>query len=169
MTMTISGAPQGLVVCGIDGSAGSRRALVEAVRAAARRGDRVHALWAYEPPNPVVPWTYGPPIAASVPTREVRAERATRAARSMVDRVLAELRPELGVVPEVTVEAVPGDATELLVGMSRSARELYVGSRGRGLLPAAVLGSTGLRCVTRAACPVTVVPGPERARAHTAA
>lgn len=160
---------RGMVVCGIDGSPGSRSALVEAVRGAFRRGDRVHALWAFEPPSPVTPWTYGPPLAASVPTPEELAERAERAARSLVAGVLDELRAELPGLPEVTVEAVPGSAVELLVSLSRTANELYVGSRGRGLVAATTLGSVGMRCLARAECPVTVVPAPDRARAHSAA
>ena len=50
--MTENGAPQGVVVCGVDGSSGSRRALQEAIRTAMRREDRLRAVAVYEPRCP---------------------------------------------------------------------------------------------------------------------
>jgi nucleotide-binding universal stress UspA family protein len=57
--MTDNDAPGGVIVCGIDGSSGARRALQEAIRTAGRRGDRVRAVAVYEPPDMWAAWGYG--------------------------------------------------------------------------------------------------------------
>ncbi|MDF2977089.1 MAG: universal stress protein UspA [Actinomycetospora sp.] len=157
--MTENGARQGVVVCGIDGSSGSRRALQEAIRTAARRGDRVRAVAVYEPPEMWAAWGYGPAAAIPVPDPDTLQENELAAARRMVDEVLAETIGD-GTPPEVSVEALAGRPAEVLVDVARDADELVVGHRGRGAFGSTVLGSVGLGCVLHAACPVTVVPEP---------
>jgi nucleotide-binding universal stress UspA family protein len=77
--------------------------------------------------------------------------------RGVVDGVLPEIGDGVAVPPPVTVLAAAGSAGEVLVRAARTADLLVVGSRGRGALSSAVLGSTGLHCVLHARCPVTVV------------
>ncbi|GAA4617725.1 hypothetical protein GCM10023108_35780 [Saccharopolyspora hordei] len=60
--------------------------------------------------------------------------------------------------PEVHVELVDGDAAEVLADRSADAALLVLGDRGSGRVADAVLGSTALRCIHRARCPVVVVP-----------
>ena len=154
--MTENGSGQGVIVCGIDGSSGSRRALQEAIRTAARRGDRVRAVAVYEPLEMWSAWGYGAAAAIPMPDSEALREDELAAARTMVSEVLEET----GSAPEVTVEVQPGRPAEVLVDVSRDADELVVGHRGRGGFGSAMLGSVGLGCVLRASCPVTVVPEP---------
>lgn len=57
----------------------------------------------------------------------------------------------------VTFHAVNGVPSTLLIAVSRNARMLVVGTRGRGRLAGLVLGSVSEQCVRHAACPVLVV------------
>jgi nucleotide-binding universal stress UspA family protein len=50
-----------------------------------------------------------------------------------------------------------GPAAQALIDASDGAALLVVGSRGRGAVRSALLGSTALHCVTHARCPVLVV------------
>jgi nucleotide-binding universal stress UspA family protein len=54
---------------------------------------------------------------------------------------------------------VPGRPAGVLVEAAEGAAVLVVGSRGRGAVRSAVLGSVALHCVTHARCPVEVVHG----------
>lgn len=70
--------------------------------------------------------------------------------------------------PEVHIELVEGDAAEVLAERSAHATMLVLGDRGRGRVADAILGSTALRCIHKARCPVLVVPEgmPERTEQH---
>ncbi|MDD7967934.1 universal stress protein [Actinomycetospora lemnae] len=149
----------GVIVCGIDGSHGSRLALQEAIRTAARRGGRVRAVAVYEPPEMWAAWGYGSASAIPLPDPDTLRDEELGAARAMVDDVLEQTEWDAA-LPEVTVEAVPGRPAEVLVDLSRGADELVVGHRGRGAFGSMMLGSVGLGCVLHASCPVTVVPEP---------
>lgn len=155
----------GTVVCGVDGSTGSRHALVEAARTAIRRGDRLRVMAVYEPPETRSAWGYGPGSAIPVPDQAAIQEAEDSAARAMVSDVLVALGPELGTAPDIIVQAVSGRAVDILCEAAREADELVVGHRGRGAVGSLMLGSVGLGCVLHAACPVTVVPEPAPAAA----
>jgi nucleotide-binding universal stress UspA family protein len=157
--MTDNGPQQGVIVCGIDGSNGSRRALEEAIRTAARRGGRVRAVAVYESSEMWAAWGYGAASAIPVPDPDALREDELKAARTMVDEVVEETAWDVA-LPEITVEAHPGRAAEVLVDLARGADELVVGHRGRGAVGSMMLGSVGLGCVLHASCPVTVVPEP---------
>jgi nucleotide-binding universal stress UspA family protein len=143
------------LVVGVDGSPGSRAALGHAMTIAARRGADVEVVSTY----PVLlSWTGGAPVdaAAADPVREDTESR--------IREVLAEVRadPAVAVVPgagEVPVSLVVtvGPAAQELVDRSRDADLLVVGSRGRGAVRSALLGSVALHCATHARCPVLVV------------
>jgi nucleotide-binding universal stress UspA family protein len=157
--MTDNNARGGVIVCGIDGSSGSRRALEEAIRTAARRGDRVRAVAVYEPPEMWAAWGYGPASGMALPDPDALREDELTAARTMVDEVRADMQDEL-TLPDIEVEARAGRPAEVLVELAGDADELVVGHRGRGAFGSVVLGSVGLGCVLHASCPVTVVPEP---------
>jgi nucleotide-binding universal stress UspA family protein len=154
--MTEDGA-QGVVVCGIDGSPGSRYALQEAIRSAVRRGARVQAVAVYEPPEMWAAMSWGALGDLPVPDAATLHQEGLKVAQGVVDEVTTAMT---GALPEITVEARPGRAAEELVDVARSADELVVGHRGRGAIGSVVLGSVGLSCVLHAPCPVTVVPEP---------
>jgi len=160
--MTDNGRQPGVIVCGIDGSTGSRLALQEAIRTAARRGDRVRAVAVYEPPEMWAAWSYGSASAIPVPDPDALREDELTAARTMVDEVIEQTAWDAA-LPEVTVEAHAGRPAETLVDIARGADELVVGHRGRGAFGSVMLGSVGLGCVLHASCPVTVVPEPAAA------
>jgi nucleotide-binding universal stress UspA family protein len=147
------------VVVGVDGSAGSRAALVYAITAAARRGAALEIVATYAIQ---AVWIGGYPL--GMPTVEtVRAELESR-----VRDLLEDVRRD------PTVLAVPGTAdvrtvivisvgppTHMLVEASAGADMLVVGSRGRGAVRSVVLGSVALHCVSHAHCSVVVVhPAP---------
>ncbi|MDD7939542.1 universal stress protein [Actinomycetospora lutea] len=163
--MTENGS-QGVIVCGIDGSHGSRLALREAIRTAARRGDRIRAIAVYEPPEMWSAWGYGPGSEIRLPDPDALREDELKAARMLVDEVIGEVTEDAAqevTPPAVTVEVLPGRPAEVLVDAARGADELVVGHRGRGAFGSVMLGSVGLGCVLHASCPVTVVPEPAAA------
>lgn len=151
-----------VVVCGVDGSSGSRYALVEAMRSAARAGARVRVVAVYEPPETWAAWGYGPASAIPVPDAQDLADRASSEARQLVDEVHEALGTEGMATPETTVEAVVGHPAEVLVDLARDADELVVGHRGRGAAGSVLLGSVGLDCALHASCPVTIVPAADK-------
>ncbi|GAA4880399.1 universal stress protein [Actinomycetospora straminea] len=141
----------GDVVCGVNGSTSSRRALLEAVRRASATGDRVTVVTAYD----AVGYFWG--ALASLPggnllpvphRSEVQAaEEATL--RAFVGEVLGDRPPP---VP-VAVRAVAGRPVDVLVRESAGAAQLIVGhgtDRGR-------LTSVAAGCARRVRCPVVVV------------
>jgi nucleotide-binding universal stress UspA family protein len=143
------------VVVGVDGSAGSRAALIHALTSAAQRGADLEVVSCY----PVTPmWTGGYPLA--IPdTEAIRADTASRA-RELVDDVRRSSAVS-GVpgVDGVDVRLVVSEARAVpeLLKRSEHADLLVVGSRGRGAMRSALLGSVALHCVTHARCPVVVV------------
>lgn len=140
------------VVVGMDGSTGSRTALLFALGEAARRGTGVRVVSALLPPE-YWPYAYG--LSAPPSIAEMKDDlRAT--ARRTVDDVVAD-RPDLAAVA-VELHEVVGRAADVLIAESREADLLVVGHRGRGGLASAVLGSVGLQCVLHAECPVAVIP-----------
>jgi nucleotide-binding universal stress UspA family protein len=147
------------VVVGVDGSVGSRAALVAALGAAARRGATLEVVAAYRMDIYwSEPWLVDPRW-----IDELRAETEQRA-RSLVEEV--QVDPEVTTVSgaeavPVTVVTVPGVPAEHLVQRAEGAALLVVGSRGRGGVRSTLLGSVALHCATHAPCPVLVVhPGP---------
>lgn len=143
------------VVVGIDGSAGSREALVHALIAAARRGADLDVVSSY---SIELYYVGGAPL--DVPdVAGIRADQQERAA-AVVDEVRAEI--SVSGVPGIqdvgiTLFVLEGPAAQRLCERSAGAALLVVGSRGRGALASAVLGSVALHCVVHADCPVVVL------------
>lgn len=127
------------IVAGFDGSEGALRALDWAAAEADRTGSvlEVHAA-------------YGGNYSFVTPA-EVRGEMA-RLAEQGVDHVRE-------VAPNVVTKAVGSDTSPVaaLVGASKAADLLVVGSRGLGGFRGLVLGSVGHKCALHAHCPVVVV------------
>ncbi len=155
------------MVVGADDSPGGRAALAWALRTAADRGALLEVVSAFS-----IDYYWNDAYLLD-PRRIDTARRETELrTRTLVDEVRRDAAdagaPGVEDV-EIVVLVVAGAAAEHLVDRSRNADVLVVGSRGRGAVAAALLGSVSLRCVMHAHCPVVVVheaDGPARADGH---
>jgi len=134
----------GLIVVGVDGSPHARRALDWALRETALRSGRCLLICAYD---------VGLAIAAT-PVNAV-----IEAAEAVLEQEMAFAR-ESGC--QVAGRVVAGPAAGALVEASSDADLLVVGSRGRGGLAGALLGSVSTASVHHAKCVVVVVPASDR-------
>jgi nucleotide-binding universal stress UspA family protein len=141
----------GLILVGVDGSAHARRALDWALAEARLRGWRCLLVHAHE---------FG--VAGASPYVHIPVEELTRDAQAVLDRELTHAR-QAGC--PVAGRVVLGGAARALVEASAEADMLVVGSRGRGGLVGALLGSVSTSCVHHATCPVVVIPPPDRVEA----
>ncbi|MFC5730872.1 MULTISPECIES: universal stress protein [Nocardioides] len=139
----------GTIIVGVDGSADADRALRwAAVQASLER--RPLALVASASLDQLgdVAWAgvggYVVPATDLVERAQGVAEKAAAAVR--------RLRTGLA----VTAHAAQGDPRVVLVGLSRNAHLLVVGSRGRGVLRSRLLGSVSTAVSRHAHCPVVV-------------
>lgn len=142
-------APTAPVVVGVDGSAGSDRALVRAAHEAAVRGAPLVVVHAWSIPTLALTAPVGVAVADPVPFADAAREVGEQARELVARQALAPT--------SVEVRVVEGYAVERLVEASRGAALLVVGSRGRGGFAALVLGSVADGCAHRADCPVMVV------------
>jgi nucleotide-binding universal stress UspA family protein len=142
----------GRVVVGVDGSELSVAALRWAADEARLRGATLVAVHA---------WTFVPPAAVGepgvIPTAAVTLmddlDMQRTGASALLDQALAD------VPADVTVERLAGEGSpaEVLVSASEGADLVVVGSRGRGGLKSALLGSVSQHVASHAACPVVIV------------
>jgi nucleotide-binding universal stress UspA family protein len=139
------------IVAGIDGSEQSTDALRWAIDQAKRTGATVDAVMAWRFPS-AYGWSPG------LDDFDLEGD-----SKKALDRVLTETDTGGVTVRPVVAEGSPAD---VLVRSSKDADLLIVGSRGRGGLRSAVLGSVSLGCVLRAHCPVLVLrEGPDEEEA----
>jgi nucleotide-binding universal stress UspA family protein len=151
MTETRALTPNAVVVA-VDGSDASRAAL----RWAISLGAPVRAVraWTY-PTSLPLPWSRLPSHAPEEVDAGVRVE---------LEAIVAEELDE-GASVEVAVLRGPAAAALIAHVATTRARQLVLGSRGLGGFSGLLLGSVSRHCLEYAPCPVTVVPGPERATA----
>ncbi len=151
-------AERGFIVVGVDGTRESDAALAFALDEAARTGDAVEVVTAWTVRLPPVSVPVIPPVVAMTGTPLDERELRTQA-EEFQEQALARMA---GAAATVTVSrrVVEGDAAQVLVDASRTARMLVVGSRAMGAVRAALLGSVSRHCAHHAACPVVVVPDP---------
>lgn len=148
------------VLCGVNGSTSSRRALAEAARRAAACGGRLRVVTAYD----AVGYYWGALASLPggdllpVPDRAAVREAEEATLRAFVDDVLSD--PGLATLAAegpVAIEtgAVPGRPVDVLVRESAEAAALVVGhGEDSGSVASVAAG-----CLRRAHCPVIVVPG----------
>lgn len=140
----------GLITVGVDGSEIGREALRFALAESALRGARLRILHS---------WSI-PPLTASgigmIPAYHLLRDELAEAAERELD---GELEHVGGAPTGVEVErrVVQGDAAGALVEAAVDADLLVVGSRGRGGVRSAMLGSVSRACLHHAPCPVAVV------------
>lgn len=143
------------VVVGIDGSPGSRAALVHGLIAAAHRGADLDVVTSY-----AIELYYlgGAPI--DVPNVAGIRDDTQHRVRGLLEEVHQEVEVSaVSGVRDVQMRPIVSEvpAAQVLVDRSEGADLLVVGSRGRGAMRSALLGSVALHCVTHAACPVVVM------------
>lgn len=133
------------IVVGVDGSDESKEALRWAAEQAGYTGSSLDVVTAWQ-----VPLGFGWP--AILPEDYDPAADA----KQVLDAVIEEV---LGANPQVEIRRIveEGQAAAALLEHSKGARELVVGSRGRGGFAGMLLGSTSHQCVQHASCPVVVI------------
>lgn len=139
--MTHAIGPEARIVVGVDGSPTSKAALDWAIRQAARTGDLVEVVTAY----------YWFPM----PIEDI--DFKSVATRVSEDAIFGAADP--GSPVKVVPKVVNGSPAKALLQEAAGAELLVVGSRGRGAVSEALLGSVSHYCVHHAPCPVVVVRG----------
>jgi nucleotide-binding universal stress UspA family protein len=140
------------IVVGVDGSVASDAALRFAADEAHSHRCRLVAVHSWS-----MPVIMGSPYAAMPPIDPGELESA---AKEVLARALARVLddPQLDVPVEEVI--VNGHAAETLLKRAAGARELVVGSRGRGGFAGVLLGSVSQHCAHHAPCPLVIVPAP---------
>jgi nucleotide-binding universal stress UspA family protein len=145
----------GKIVVGVDGSTAARAALQFAAEEAKLRGARVLAVhaWTYFPAPGI-----GEPGLMAMPEGDVPGllEAERESADALLTRAIEEAFPG-GADVEVEPRLVDAEAEDVLVSEARDADLVVVGSRGRGGIASALLGSVSSHVVQHAPCPVVVV------------
>ena len=145
----------GPIVCGVDGSPDSQAALKVAVQFADRLGSTLILAHIAEPAY--VPYAAAYPLGGTAGPTAVaeEAEAKDEASERLLERVALaagradlERRVAIGHPAERLAELADEEGAELVV----------VGSRGRGALKSAFLGSVSYSLVGMAGCPVLIVP-----------
>jgi nucleotide-binding universal stress UspA family protein len=142
----------GRIVVGVDGSDASVAALRFGAEEARLRDARlvvVHA-WTFVP-TPAMGDPGVVPMAASTLMDDLAIER------SGAERVLDEAITEALGSADVERVVTEGSAGEVLVEAAAGADLVVVGSRGRGGLRSALLGSVSSHVTQHAPCPVVIV------------
>ena len=142
------------VVVGVDGSAGARTALAWALREAQLRRIpvRLVTVWPADRPPHAQDGGFGGPGVVGV-EQDVQVRMGAEAA----DIAASVGCGEVPVHPEVRY----GHPARQLIDAAGPGGLLVVGSRGRGSLRGALLGSVGQQCAHHAQGPVVVVRGEE--------
>lgn len=138
------------VVVGIDGSPSARQALTWAVDYASRLGYGVRAVsvCSLMPPAPFMP-------AGGTPVEDP--DVLIQAHQEQADAAVRQVDPgSRGVSVETSV--VLGEAGPALCAVASQAPVLVLGSRGRGRVLSALLGSVSAYCVRHARTAVVVIP-----------
>jgi nucleotide-binding universal stress UspA family protein len=136
------------IIVGVDGSAGSRRALQWAADEAAQRGATLVVVHAWHFP----PGAFAPYVPAATTTGVLMEEAA--------EKLVAEAEASIAMPAGITVHhvVVEGTAATQLLREAAGADLLVVGSRGRGGFTGLLLGSVSQQCAHHAPCPVVIVP-----------
>jgi nucleotide-binding universal stress UspA family protein len=140
-----------VVVCGVDGSEASQRALEWAVAEAGYRGCRLRAVTAWN-------WDGVEGMMAPGTPADARGQ-----AESVQRKALLAAMDSIDDAPEVERRLVRGSPSEALCVAGLDAEMLVVGSRGHSTMHGVFVGSTSQRVIRHASCPVVVLPDPQHA------
>lgn len=138
------------VVVGVDGSAGSKRALRWALEEAKLRGALLVAVHAWHFPSVESPYWMVP----------IEGAELEEAASKILDGAIREVMPKGGSQPKVERRVRQGSPVQALVEEARGAELAVVGSRGLGGFSGLMLGSVSAQLAHHAPCPVVIVPAP---------
>lgn len=135
------------VLVGVDGSPASRAALRWAAGEAEEHECELVAVSAYGPVLPLIGGGASAPRDLPDPGEAATTE------------LLQTITEELGKNPPVKVQprVIPGNAAQLLIGLSAEADLLVVGNRGHGGFVGLLLGSVSHQVVSHSQCTVSVV------------
>jgi nucleotide-binding universal stress UspA family protein len=141
----------GPIVVSVDDSDGSRAALRVAADLAARLQTKLVLVH-------VAPRTEAPGVSTAPGGQQRLREAELEDARE----VLRKLASEAGISGDVEHRAEIGSAADRVVEVCEELGASYVvlGSRGRGGLKSAVLGSVSGSVASNAPCPIVIVPPP---------
>ena len=140
----------GVIVVGVDHSAGAKKALRFAATEAQLRQATL---------RPVHAWQFAhvaPGIETAYSGLEANLDQLRHAAEAALMATLREIVPDEGAL-KVELRVVEGLPAPVLVDESRDAEMLVVGSRGLGGFRGLLLGSVSQQCAQHAACPVVIV------------
>jgi nucleotide-binding universal stress UspA family protein len=142
----------GLVVVGVDGSAGSVEALRVAFEEAKRRGAGVKIVNAWH----ISPIVYESAWAGVPVDREMYPKWGDET----IEKALADANTgETGI--EVTKVVREGQAADVICEEAKGAELLVVGSRGLGGFRGLLLGSVSQQCAHYSPCPILIVRAPD--------
>ena len=148
----------GSIVCGVDGSPDSQAALEVAARLADRLGSTLILAHVAEPAY--VPYAAAYPFGGTRgPTAVAEEAESTQATQEDSERLLQRVAVAAGLAAAERRTAI-GHPAERLAELAdeENAELIVVGSRGRGALKSAFLGSVSYSLVGIAGCPVLIVP-----------
>ncbi|MCX2951438.1 universal stress protein [Lentzea sp. NEAU-D7] len=143
-------SPSAPIVCGVDGSDSALAAVAWAAQECARHQVPLRLVHTFVLPTRGFPEV----LLLAEDIRRAMEEQG----RTWLEEARAAARATAPEV-EVTTEVVCGGAGATLVELSRSARTVVVGSRGRGTVTGLAVGSTAVALAAHAESPVVVVRG----------
>ena len=146
-----------IIVCGIDGSAAGQRALEWAMDEAIRRNCKLRVVTAFT-------WDLGEAVGG--PSSPAAAQSQ---AKQIQDIAVSGVLTDTENPPEVEKVLVRGAASESLCRSALDAELIVLGSHGHGAVHDQLVGSTSMRAIHHASCPVVILPDPrhaERALKH---
>ncbi len=137
-----------VIVCGVDGSVGSQRALEWAVDESARRDCKLRVVTAWSWDGVEAFGAASSPAAALSRGREIQEDAVSRA--------LAATRHS----PQMERVMTRGVPSRALCAAALDAELVVLGSQGHGFVHDRLVGSTSQHVVRHASCPVVLVPDP---------
>jgi nucleotide-binding universal stress UspA family protein len=153
----------GLIVVGVDHSAGAEAALRFALEEARLRRATLRVVHA---------WQFGyigaTGLEGALPAVGGEVDDVRRAAGAELEAIVAEAAAGADGV-EIEKRIDQGTPAAVLIDESRHADLLVVGSRGHGGFASLLLGSVSQQCAQHAACPVVIVRDRGRKRAEVEA
>jgi nucleotide-binding universal stress UspA family protein len=140
-----------IIVCGIDGSPAGQRALEWAMDEAIRRNCKLRVVTAFT-------WDLGEAVGGPSSSAAAQSE-----AKQIQDIAVSGVLTDTDNPPEVEKVLVRGAASESLCRSALDAELIVLGSHGHGAVHDQLVGSTSMRAIHHASCPIVILPDPRHA------